>query len=271
MINRQVMNRLLETTGVTTQRIYQLIEEKKKLHHYSISKETAAYLLAAENGVDISEILNDDELLKVREVAKTASTNIPRIKVQRGESKHILVELGKEVGVTDPLLPKKIVDDAKKMAEIYPVVYIFENSVRNLISKVLEVSGVGWWDRKVGGKIKAKVKERMDKEEKNRWHGRRGAHSIFYADIDDLSSIIVANWAEFQDIFPDQQWVTGKIAEIEISRNVIAHNNPLEDHDIDRLKVNFGDWNRQISQWTKKQLEESGTDSNNHLAGDIKQ
>jgi hypothetical protein len=255
MINKDVMKILLEKTGVTVQRIYQMINEKKKAYRYSIGKETAAYLVAADNGIDISRILKEDELIKVREVARTPTIiSRPKIKVPKGTSTQIAVEIGKDIKVTDPLLPKKIVEDARRMAEVYSVVYIFENSVRNLIAKVLETTGADWWQSKVGAQTKRKVKDRMDKEQRNRFHGKRGAHPIFYADIDDLSSIIAANWGDFEEIFPDQQWVTGKIAEIEMSRNVIAHNNPLEEHDIARLKVNFGDWIRQISQWTEKRL-----------------
>ncbi|OLC63412.1 hypothetical protein AUH73_02310 [archaeon 13_1_40CM_4_53_4] len=251
------MKLLREKTGVTDQRIYQIIDEKKNAHHYSITKETAAYLIAAENGIDISKILKEDELIRVREVATGQPViNRQRNTIQRDSSKQILVEIGKDIKVTDPLLPKKIVEDAKRMAEVYAVVYVFENSVRNLISKVLETRGTDWWETNVGGKIKNKVKERIEKEQRNAWHGKRGAHPIFYADIDDLSSIIAANWADFRDIFPDQPWVSGKIAEIEMSRNVIAHNNPLEEHDINRLKINFGDWIRQISLWSDQQLAE---------------
>jgi hypothetical protein len=251
------MKLLLEKTEVTVQRIYQMIDEKKKTFQYSISKETAAYLVAADHGIDISKILTEEELAKVREVAKTPSMlSKPRIKIPKDSSKQILVEIGKDLKITDPLLPKKIIDDALRMADVYPMLYIFENSVRNLISQVLGTAyGDKWWDTKVGARIKTNVSDRMGKEQRKRWHGKRGAHPIFYTDIDDLSSIIASNWDEFREIFDDQQWVNVKIAEIEMSRNVIAHNNPLEDLDVSRLKFNLRDWLNQISDWTEKQAE----------------
>jgi len=55
MINKDIMKLLLEKTRVTPQRVYQMIEDKKALYSYSISKETASYLVAAENGIDISK------------------------------------------------------------------------------------------------------------------------------------------------------------------------------------------------------------------------
>jgi hypothetical protein len=231
-----------------------MIEDMKQQYSYAISNETAAYLVAAENDIDISKYLKDDELAKVRELkAVIVPTVKPRPTAKDASSKQIVIEIDKGVKVVDPLLPKKFVDDATKMAGVYPVVYVFENSVRNLISNVMiSKHGEKWWDTNVGAKIKEKVKSRIDNEGKNPWHGRRGAHPIFYTDIDELKSIITANWSDFEGIFANLQWVTGKIDEIEMSRNVIAHNNPLEDRDILRLKLNLEDWLKQIASWTEQ-------------------
>jgi hypothetical protein len=259
VINKEIMQLLQDKTKVTLQRIYQMIDDKKQQYSYAISKETAAYLVAAENGIDISKYLKDDELAKVRELKAVSVPAVrPRLSPKEASAKQIVIEIDKGVKIIDPLLPKKLVDDATKMASVYPVVYVFENSVRNLILNVMESRhGEKWWDTKVGPKIKEKVKSRMENEDRNRWHARRGAHAIFYTDIDELKSVITTNWSDFQDIFPDLPWVTGKIDEIEMSRNVIAHNNPLEDRDITRLRLNLEDWIMQISRWTEK-LEKSG-------------
>ncbi|MGA2972603.1 MAG: DUF2240 family protein [Candidatus Bathyarchaeia archaeon] len=258
MINKQIMNLLQDRTRVTVQRLYQMIEDKKQQYSYSISKETAAYLVAAENGIDISKYLKDDELSKVRELKAVIVPPVrPRLSAKEAlsDSKQVVIEIDKGVKIVDPLLPKKFVTDATKMAGVYPVVYIFENSVRNLISNVMNSKYEDkWWDARVGPKIREKVKGRIDNEDKNRWHGRRGAHPIFYTDIDELKSIITTNWSNFEDIFPNLQWVTGKIDEIEMSRNIIAHNNPLEDRDIVRLKLNLEDWLKQIASWTEKSI-----------------
>ena len=254
MISKEIMKLLLEKTKVSVPRIYQMIDEKKELYSYAISKETAASPVAAENGIDISKYLKEDELASVRELKAVI---VPTVKLRSAardtSSKQIVVEIDKGVKVVDPLLPKKFIDDATKMAGVYPVVYIFENSVRNLIANVMiSKHDEKWWDTNVGAKIKEKVKGRMDNEDKNRWHGKRGAHPIFYTDIDELKSIITTNWSDFENIFPNLQWVTGKIDEIEMSRNIIAHNNPLEDRDVLRLKLNLEDWIKQIASWTQQ-------------------
>ena len=87
----------------------------------------------------------------------------------------------------------------------------------------------------------------MAAENVNRWHSRRGANPIFYTDMGDLSSIIIGNWDVFDALFPNQAWITQKFNEIELSRNIIAHNNFLEEREIKRIRLYFEDWNKQIS------------------------
>ena len=162
------------------------------------------------------------------------------------------INIGAEIRIIDPLLPRALVDEAAEMSKIFPVIYLFENSVRNLVKIVLENKyGDGWWDSKVSTKTKDKVDDRLKQEDANRWHGKRGVHKIFYTDIEDLKSIIISNWEDFKAIFRNQAWVQSKIEEIELSRNIIAHNNPLSDRDIKRLRINFEDWIRQISKFEK--------------------
>lgn len=148
-------------------------------------------------------------------------------------------------------LPPAVLLEAREMAKIYPYLYIFENSLRYLITQRLSTRyGKDWWETRVGKDIKDKAAERIQKEGKNRWHGRRGAHPIFYTDIDELRAIIASNASEFETVLPDVkrpiEWITQRIEEISMSRNVVAHNNPLADDDITRVRVYFKDWARQI-------------------------
>jgi hypothetical protein len=159
----------------------------------------------------------------------------------------------KGIKIEDPILPKSIVDDASKMADTYLMIYIFENSVRNLIRNVLETKyGKYWWDSHVSKPVKDTVEKRKEQENENRWHGKRGEHPIFYTDISELNSIITKNWDDFKDIIQkDHTWIKHKIEEIKTSRNVVAHNNPLEKDDIQRIEVNFKDWFKQIGSYSR--------------------
>jgi hypothetical protein len=111
---------------------------------------------------------------------------------------------------------------------------------------MLEVYGNKWWEEKVSSKIKSKVKQRREKEGINRWHIQRGASEIFYTDFGDLSSIVQTNWVSFEDLFPELQWVSSRLSDLEASRNIIAHMNILDERETDRIKMYLEDWTKQI-------------------------
>jgi hypothetical protein len=251
MINKEIMKALCEKTGKTPQRVYQMIKEKKREYNYTITREMATYLLAAEYDIDVSEILPEEELEKLRNLPET------KIVIKEGKVKNlpreINISITKKFPVIDPFLPNKLIREANEMANVYPVVYLFENSVRNLIRIVLENKyGSAWWEDKVPLVVKQEVEKRLKKERENRWHGKRGAHKIFYTNIGDLNSIITTNWKDFKDLFPNQTWIKSRIDEIEVSRNIIAHNNPLSDRDIKRLKLYFEDLVNQLKECNLK-------------------
>lgn len=216
-------------------------------------------MVAADNDIDISKYLQPEELSKVREAGGGSQTAVVvavggKTKGKSGGTERTGVQISANVKIVDPYLPRAMIEEARKMATVYPVVYVFENSVRSLILNVMGTKyGDGWFESKVSGRVQKTVKERMDNEDRNRWHGKRRNHPIFYTDIEDLKSLIDINWVDFADIFPNQVWVKGKIDEIEMSRNTIAHNNPLEERDITRLKITLEDWVRQISRWADGQ------------------
>lgn len=163
-------------------------------------------------------------------------------------NKAIQLTVGKTFEVTDSLLPHKVVSEAKEMAEVvYPLLYVFENSVRGIIIRVMQSAhGSNWWDTKVSKDIQQEVQKRRVKEDQNPWHGKRGVHPIYYTDLEHLGRIVQNNWADFKAILPTIQWLTQRVDEISHSRNPVAHMNPLSKDDIQRIKVYFRDWEKQI-------------------------
>ena len=129
----------------------------------------------------------------------------------------------------------------------YLAFFCLENAVRELIADRLgENQGPAWWLDKVPSAIRDKVSKRQEAEGKDRWHIARGAAQIYYTDFGDLKSIITSNWLDFQDLFPDQNWVMARLAELEASRNIIAHSNVLEEREMTRLRLYVQDWLRQV-------------------------
>lgn len=136
-------------------------------------------------------------------------------------------------------------DGAEKMSRLYVAFFCFENSVRELVAqKLRDAHGDTWWDTNVPGAIRSKVENRKKQEEKNKWHQPRSRANINYTDFGDMPGIILNNWPLFEDLFDSPEWVKARFGDMEKSRNVIAHNNVLEDAELDRIKMYLQDWAR---------------------------
>jgi hypothetical protein len=136
--------------------------------------------------------------------------------------------------------------NAMKAMPAYLAFFCLENAVRELVAERLtEKFGTDWWEQCASAAMKSQVTERKAKEGKNRWHIERGAHEVNYTNFGDLRNIIVSKWAEFEDLFPDQSWITSRLDELEASRNIIAHSNVLDDREMNRLGLYLQDWKRQ--------------------------
>jgi HEPN superfamily Swt1-like protein len=142
---------------------------------------------------------------------------------------------------------QQILDGAEKMSRLYVAFFCFENSAREFISqRMRDAHGDTWWDTTVPANIKSKVANRREEESRNLWHAPRSRENIAYMDFGDMPGIILNNWADFEDVFEGQEWVKTRFGDMEKSRNVIAHNNVLEDREIDRIRLYLQDWGRII-------------------------
>ena len=248
-IKKAIFKAIMEKLGIGKSRAYELIHQVRKEFNFTPDLPTAAYILAARLGIDISKHLSDEELEKVRKFS-LAPVSIQPLKRKASKNSRKLsfaIKVGERY-VDGSILPERLLREAEEMSEVYKLLYVFENSLRYVIIRVMEKEyGKNWWNR-VSQKIREKVEKRKRKEDKYRYHGRRGVHEIFYTDIDDLGSIIKTHWKCFSELFPSQEWVIARINEIELSRNIVAHHNPLSKRDISRLKLYFEDWFNQILQ-----------------------
>ena len=62
----------------------------------------------------------------------------------------------------------------------------------------------------------------------------------------NLAQIIIANWDEFSDLFPDQAWITSRFNDLEMSRNIIMHTGVLPQLEVERIESIVRDWIRQV-------------------------
>jgi len=145
------------------------------------------------------------------------------------------------------LLDDQHVDNARAMANVYIAIAGFENSVRDLITSVLaEQVGANWWEECVSEKIRTRAQQKLEEEDKVRWHVQRGANPINYTLMSDLVSILRQNWPHFEPHIPTIEWAAGLMDVVERSRNVIMHSGMLSRTDIERIGIYIRDWIKQV-------------------------
>jgi hypothetical protein len=145
------------------------------------------------------------------------------------------------------LLDDQHVRNARDMANVFVAICAFENSVRALISSVLlEEVGENWWESCVSEKIRTRADQKMQEEDRVRWHVQRGADPINYTLMGDLVSILRQNWSQFEPYIPTIEWAANLMDVIERSRNVIMHSGNLSRTDIERVGIYIRDWIKQV-------------------------
>lgn len=145
------------------------------------------------------------------------------------------------------LLDDDFVAQARPMATVYTAIAAFENTVRDLVTRVLvDEAGAGWWEQKVSSNVQGKAKRRQEEEAKHRFHTQRGDDPISFIDFADLLNIMRANEEAFAPFWPSSEWARGIFDAVERSRNVIMHSGVLDLEDIERVGMNVRDWIRQV-------------------------
>lgn len=152
----------------------------------------------------------------------------------------LLLETIKPFGLT-------LRSEALFMSRLYALIFCFENSVRELISKrLLETYGTNWWEEKVHAKVKTYAADKQKDAEKNSWlEGTKMAPMQFIL-FGHLSDIIISNWIVFEDLIPTQHWLKQRFDELERARNFIAHNRALLPSEVQRIEMYISDWNKVV-------------------------
>jgi len=217
---------------------------KKRLDLKSIDQAACYYIKKYNLDINVSSVIDDI----TRKVVQDGSISKDRFrsstKIRGGK------QIRKPVSKSeDPFLDNQTFDTAYNNAEIYPIIYMFENSVRQFVVAVMKRKfGGNWWTERVetvNTKIHQNVTTRKLAEKEAPWHSGRGADPIFFTDIDDLKKIINTNSKEFREILAGKfEHVIVWIDEIEKTRNILAHNNPGAKKDKDRLVLYAHDWSK---------------------------
>lgn len=133
------------------------------------------------------------------------------------------------------------------MSSVYSALYCIENTIRNVIvERLSERKGLDWWVTCVPRYIQEQVKKLKEKEEKNRYYSNRSDSEIGYTMLGSLAQIITNNWEDFSDIIPSQAWLTSRMDDLEMSRNIIMHTGVLPEIEIERIESIVRDLLRQL-------------------------
>jgi len=139
--------------------------------------------------------------------------------------------------------------EASRMSEFYEVFYCLENSIRRLVSDIMfEAEGVDWWlsERVDEKRIRDQVSPRR-KKEVDSGVTPRSDRLIDYTTFGELSQIITDNWELFEPVFSSKSAVSSVSNQLNLLRGPIAHCNPTDELEQDRLNLAVRSWFRLMS------------------------
>lgn len=138
-------------------------------------------------------------------------------------------------------------NNAINMSSVYQALFCIENTLRNfIVERMSERHGLNWWEDKVPSNIKIAVEKLKKGEAKNKFFSSRSDSEIGYTMLGNLGQIIINNWEDFSDIIPSQAWLTSRMDDLEMARNIIMHTGVLPQIEIDRISSIVRDLLRQF-------------------------
>lgn len=134
--------------------------------------------------------------------------------------------------------------EASRMSEFYEVFYCLENSIRKLVADILfEAEGADWWG---SGRVDEKrVREpaaQRHKKEVDSGITPRSESLIDYTTFGELSQLITDNWELFDPVFQSKTAVSNVSNQLNLLRGPIAHCNPTDELEQDRLNLAVRTW-----------------------------
>lgn len=139
--------------------------------------------------------------------------------------------------------------EAARMSEFYEVFYCLENSMRELVADIMvEAEGADWWSsQRVDEKRIREPADGRRKKEIDSGITPRSDHLIDYTTFGELSQLITDNWDLFDPVFQSKTAVSNVTNQLNLLRGPIAHCNPTDDLEQDRLNLTVRTWFRIMS------------------------
>jgi hypothetical protein len=200
-VNKQLREDLLKKLGIGRRRLNQLASQRAA--ELPGSHEEGIYSIAYENGLMLSKYLSKEEMAEVRTLvaqhrpAASASTP-PAVRTARNGSPASRSSQGEfaldKIKIPPGVLSDRHRKDAEQMAtKAYPLLYAFENSVREFIDGHLTaVYGLDWYNepKLVSVEVRKTVERNRKADAENRTHSARNARPIYYTTFGELVLIV---------------------------------------------------------------------------------
>lgn len=242
MVNAKIRDRLLKRLGGISKQALSQRVQVLKARYGPMSTDDAVYVIAHLQGIDLSRDLPLATQDRIR-------TLIPRELLgdttKRGTKRKEKPKT-KEKGTVSsyPLVDAETIQTAFTLGNnVFPQVFILENSIRTFISNTLCGLSEDWWTKYVPMNVQKSVAKTMRKESRYPYRRARGNHPLLYSNFADLKLIILANSeGAFSDVLIKPDWFTAGMDDVYMARNNLAHSIPLDPSDVDHIRLFAHEW-----------------------------
>jgi hypothetical protein len=139
--------------------------------------------------------------------------------------------------------------EAARMSEFYEIFYCLENSIRKLVKDIMiDAEGADWWGsaRVDENRIRSPARGRHQKEVDSGITAR-SEELIDYTTFGELSQLITDNWDIFDPVFSSKTAVSNIANQLNLLRGPIAHCNPTDELEQERLNLAVRSWFKLMS------------------------
>ena len=125
----------------------------------------------------------------------------------------------------------------------YKIMFNLERLLRVFISKILQENFEDGWLKWIPIQVINKCEKRALREKETYQETSMEDSNLIinYADFKDLKDIIIKNWSFFEFYFIRKELIENKLEELEIPRNIIAHNRIISNTELSRILVYTND------------------------------
>lgn len=252
VVARKIFEKIISSRKVKSKNPQSVRNAISKIHEHNpgITMNAAAYLFAKQKGFGIYGSLSPEDKVSLRNQKGESYPKIPSKTMQRraGAIKEV-----------KPDFETTFTKEAYDNANIYPQIYILENTLRDVIFEKFGRGSEWWNETKIVKKdiqdYAARIKEA---EKKYPWMKERGDHPIWYVGVLELFQIIDKNWKpHFREVFKDLDQLRAWIKESVPIRNYVAHNVKTRDQERQIIKKNTDYICRLVEKWRQSKAKAS--------------